>query len=440
MQKHLRITAEWESLDQGAAEERCCFAALAVVANDIWLTEGLDVLVNRLRRAPLLSGYHFAEWIAWNWWRLRWEPHTRNEEWRFAHKTSNIGGGYIWPNITIFSDGKRTALIARSSRDTVDTSFRYINNVAAVVPSVDFESEIDNFVEQVLSRLESFGIVDTNLSRLWTDVRMERDDPEIAKLRKLEALLGKDADNSNADKLDGLIEDSRRLGDAAIEEIAADSGHAPVASLLSAGTLLETARSAGYSASPHDMVRLSGVAQLVDDRSGLAAWQIGARNAQMLRRQANLGEAPIEDQRLSEMFAIDSRAIGINRSTALGISFEMDLPNQRSLVVLRSNRPEGRRFEIARLLGDRLMNYEGQLFPATRAYTYRQKVQRSFAAELLSPFDSVMHMLQGDYSLESQLDVAEHFQVSELTIRTQLVNHKILDREDLEPDSVSRIS
>jgi Zn-dependent peptidase ImmA (M78 family) len=86
------------------------------------------------------------------------------------------------------------------------------------------------------------------------------------------------------------------------------------------------------------------------------------------------------------------------------------------------------------------MNYEGQLFPATRAYTYRQKVQRSFAAELLSPFDSVMHMLQGDYSLESQLDVAEHFQVSELTIRTQLVNHKILDREDLEPDSVSRIS
>ena len=45
-------------------------------------------------------------------------------------------------------------------------------------------------------------------------------------------------------------------------------------------------------------------------------------------------------------------------------------------------------------------------------------------------------MLQGDYSQERQLDVAEHFGVSEITIRTQLVNHKILDRDDLEIDVI----
>ena len=41
-------------------------------------------------------------------------------------------------------------------------------------------------------------------------------------------------------------------------------------------------------------------------------------------------------------------------------------------------------------------------------------------------------MLDGDYSAENQQEVAEHFKVSEMTIRTQLVNHRVLDRDELE--------
>ena len=59
-------------------------------------------------------------------------------------------------------------------------------------------------------------------------------------------------------------------------------------------------------------------------------------------------------------------------------------------------------------------------------------MQRSFAAELLSPFESVDDMLEGDYSIENRQDVAEQFNVSEWTIRTLLVNHHRLEREDLE--------
>ncbi len=90
---------------------------------------------------------------------------------------------------------------------------------------------------------------------------------------------------------------------------------------------------------------------------------------------------------------------------------------------------------MARLLGDRLVNAKmSQLFLATRSYTFRQKMQRSFAAELLCPFEAVDEMLSGDYSEENQQDAAEHFQVSELTIRTSLVNHHRLEREELEED------
>jgi Zn-dependent peptidase ImmA (M78 family) len=80
-----------------------------------------------------------------------------------------------------------------------------------------------------------------------------------------------------------------------------------------------------------------------------------------------------------------------------------------------------------------MLSHRGDsLRPATRAYTYRQKAQRSFAAELLSPFKAIEEMLAGDFSIESQQDVADYFAVSELAVRTSLVNHGRLEREDLD--------
>ena len=102
---------------------------------------------------------------------------------------------------------------------------------------------------------------------------------------------------------------------------------------------------------------------------------------------------------------------------------------------MRSKWENGRRFDLARLLSDRIVApVGGKLFPATRAYTYRQKMQRSFAAELLSPFDAVEAMLEGDYSTENQQEVADYFKVSPLTVRTLLVNHRKIEREELDEE------
>ena len=64
-------------------------------------------------------------------------------------------------------------------------------------------------------------------------------------------------------------------------------------------------------------------------------------------------------------------------------------------------------------------------------------MQRAFAAELLCPFASVNDMLDADYSEEKQNDVADYFRVSPMTIRTQLVNRRRIDRESA-PDIASR--
>ena len=176
VQPTLSITADWERLDGGSPEERACFATLGILYNDPWLTEGRDGFVNRIRTGPLISAYHFAEWLAWNWWRLRWEPRSSSRNWAFAHGMLTIGAGYVWPNITVFSDGERTALIARPTTDRPATAFRYIGDHAAIVPSMVFEGAVDAFVNQVLGQLQAEHVCDSNLDRLWSELTAERRD------------------------------------------------------------------------------------------------------------------------------------------------------------------------------------------------------------------------------------------------------------------------
>lgn len=428
-----KIIADWETLNEGSIEERSCFAAIGIEANGIWLTEGRDALANRLRQAPLLSAYHLAEWFAWNWWRLRWEPRASNEDWQLAHRISSIGSGYIWPNITIFSDGERTALISKATRERTETPFRYICDAGAIVSSTDFEAEVDDFVGQVLERLDALDVRSTNLSRLWADVNIERSDPELSQIRKFEALMGKQPDELGDEVISVLAEDAAQFGASAVDEIAADHGHGSAGEILSASDLFAVASAIGFDVQHSSMVRLADPLDM-QCRSQIAAWRLGASVAKILREQERSGDLPISDDRLADLFAVSKSAVNAHNATDPRVSFLVNSDSQEGRVVLRSKWKTGRRFELARLLGDKLMNSEGRLFPATRAYTYRQKAQRAFAAELLSPFTVVLGMLQGDYSQEKQLDVAEYFGVSEITIRTQLVNHGILDREDLEPD------
>src|SRR5215212_3124138 len=91
----LTLTADWEHLDEGSPEERACFGAIGLGYGNVWLTQVNDTFVNRVRSKPLLSAYHLAEWLAWNWWRLRWEPRSPRPDWAFAHKLATIGGGYV---------------------------------------------------------------------------------------------------------------------------------------------------------------------------------------------------------------------------------------------------------------------------------------------------------------------------------------------------------
>jgi len=391
----------------------------------------MDWFVSAYRPGPLVSGYHAAEWFAWNWWRLRWEPRSPASDWWRAHKMTAIGEGYVWPNVTIFSDGFRTTLLAHPSSRPDAKPFRYLGAPPTILPSAQFESAVDVFIPRILGRLRDQGVGETNLDRVWRDVLAERADPDLTKRRRLEALLGRDADEVADDAVEHLLADADELGERAVEELAAE--HARGGALLSAKALHEIAGSSGFNASPREAIRLAPGTGLPAPADA-PAWRVGAEAAHALRAQQGLDSQPIGNTTLARLAGVETRAL-TDDTVGPAVSFALDSNAATSRVVLRSRRPTGRRFNLARLLADRIVaSPHGRLHAATRAYTYRQKMQRSFAAELLSPFEAVDEMLGGDYSGEAQQDVAEHFQVSERTILTLLVNHRRLDREELDED------
>ena len=351
-------------------------------------------------------------------------------DWPFAHNMATIGAGYVWPNITIFSDGRRIALIAKPAQETSTTAFRFISNVAAIVQSRQFESSVDDFIDQIISQLREERISGTNLHNIWSDIQKERSDIDLAKRRKFEALLGVDPDEGSISIIDRLISDAQFIGDEAMGEVAAN--HPGGGLTLTVAEIRDAANRMGFDISLQNSVSFDEGIQL-PGKTEVPAWLLGAIAAKELRKQQHLGDSPIDDATLAGL-------AGVQESILKSSDFSPDLSfilneGRSSRIVFRSKWHSGRRFELARLLGDRLVTVSDKiLFPATRAYTFRQKIQRSFAAELLAPFEAVQEQLDGDYSEEKRHEVSLRFEVSDRTIDTILVNHQLLERDDLVED------
>ena len=433
----LRIKPRWlreanrdfESTLQ-AAEDEATLAELGIHVGQACLTQAVDRKTNTPRDGAYLSAYRLAEWLAWHWWRLRWEParqRRRDVDWSTAHDLACIGGGWLWPNITIKSDGVRIVFDARPSEVVQTEPLHYTTGGIAIIPAATFEEGIDDFVECVLIRLTECTYMSTDLHSIWSELRSERKDREISLYRRFEAYLGFEPDEAEPELIEQLIAVGNSLGIDAISEVAADDHR-------SALELHEAAREFGFDTRPGDGVQSVFTSQPVD-RSQVPAWQVGVKVAHQLRQQEHLGNEAIPNTKLAELCGISEQVLSRQGSTGnIAFAFALDDENkEKGRVVLRSAGEQGRRFAIARLLADRLLDDHNELLhPATGTYTYRQKMQRAFAGEFLCPIHSLLDFLNDDFSDEKQQDAAEHFNVSPLTVTARLVDNGDLDREELQ--------
>ena len=313
----LAFSLDPEALDEGSAEEKAGFGTIKVVADGHCLTEGFDGHAGSYREGPLVSGYHLAEWLVWNRWRLRWEPprpHAhRTPEWALAHRMSMIGEGYVWPNVTIESDGFRSVLTSERSlghNSGPFRPFRYFGGPKAFVPAKCLESAIDRFASEILERLEEARLDDINLHHLWRDLRIERKDPAVSRFRRLEALLGRDPDEANAKEVGRHLADAAALGEDALEEVAAGTeprAQGPI-DMPSAKRIEEIAKRQGFDAKPADAVRLDSGAGLPVWEE-VEAWRVREAVAGAVRHQEKLGTEQIDNARLAELAGTTSYLI-----------------------------------------------------------------------------------------------------------------------------------
>lgn len=433
MNDHFAIEFGWLATESGSPEERATFAEIVISVDGIVVTELEDLLAKTVRPGARLSAYLLAQWLAANWWRLRWEPERNSLSWRMSHSVAAAGGGYQWPNLTLSSDGATVGVHARATTRPYEHMVRYLNNVDVGLPAGAFEHAVDQFVDGVLARLASERPRDTpaKLGKLWGEVCEERGDPQLTRWRKLEAILGFDPDEAP----DGLIKHLQALiddyGASAIEEMAAESAERAADDIT---VLWDDVRQRSPVVSIKQAASLRRCLRTETHPVGYP-WQRAEEAAKIVREAWGLGRGPVTTENLCGLLTVPADVV--NRQDVFATPTIAGFRNgdaERVGVALRSKYPTGRRFALARLIGDFLVSEETErLLPATNARTQRQKFQRAFAQEFLCPFADLQAYL-GDATITDDAieDAAMHFDVSPMLVRTELVNKNLLNRSLLE--------
>lgn len=423
------IDAEWKSADHGEGEVRHTSAFMRIAFDTLIATHSEDDRLKTVSDRVRLSAYPLAQWLAASWWRLRWE--SRREKpalsWRMSHETASAGYGFIWPRLTFASDGEFVSVRCHPSRKVATEPVRYLSDFMTIMPASLFERTIDAFMDHVLARLGAVGLPKTDLRELWDEVQEERRDPEAYRYRKLEAQLGYDPDDAPDGLVDRFLGLTDAIGPQALEEIApVCAGPDPEAALQRITSLTQPGGAQGR-------LGLSPVGQRPGDKAAYP-YERGWRLAHQVRSALALPGGPVSNRKLADVLSMRPDVIEPHdpERPPLALAVRDDLEGGFSFHFSKKPR-HGRRFEAARLLADLLLApADERWLPLTSAKTARQKVQRAFAAEFLCPVEELKAFLKDDFSDSRIEDASDYFDVSELAIRSHLINNDLLSRDALE--------
>ena len=426
----LTINCEWFG-EVGDAAESAAFAEVSIDIGGNRATEVYDTFAKTVRPSVRLSAFELAQWFAFNWWRLLWEPESDGYSWDASHKVGNAGGGFVWPNLSFSSDWQSVLISARPTVPCDAEPIRYLNRFDESAPIADFKRGVGDFIDRTIARLSSAGSAESELSVLWDEVNAERRDAETANRRIIEACMGYDPDEAPDSLLDFVVEQTSAYGEGAIREVAAE----------------HKGESVSYVNLVHESAIISGMVasapNLADIRNSLASASAGsdipwiqAESTARAAREIWGAPAPISDRALCDIMGVSQSAfltVPDSAGMALIAGVRDGGASDGFRVSLTAKHPHSRRFGLARLLADHIIADDGDaLLPATRRKTVRQKFQRAFAREFLCPFDDLRELLDSDSPSEETIqNASEHFNVSPLMIHAALVDKGVLGRESL---------
>ena len=429
MPSKFAILADWVPGEFERNDIAATMAEICIQLGDGTATDIEDTWSRSVRPTVRLSALPLALWVASSWWRLRWEPRPSRigTAWRMAHEMPAAGHGFIWPVVSFESDGNTVDIRCVPTQYSDSEPIRYLSNFHTTIGVKEFEQVIDEFVQLVIERLRLSEQGSFELADLWAEVRSERADRDIYEYRKIEALLGFDPDEAPSDLVDRLLSISSRAGQQAITEIAAMGGRDKVADDLE--RLIDISETRGLQASMANEIEKIRLTDALDSAGQTPPWELGRTAASRLRALGGFGNDPLSDDDLAQLFTIDATRLSYD-DTPDRPPIGLAVRNGSSAAVnlhFRKRHRSGRRFEATRFIAEEIFTpAEETWLPVSDSKTYRQKVQRSFAAEFLAPISGLQLFLNGDFSPDATDEAAEHFGLSSLAIRSHLANHDLI--------------
>ncbi|MGY0561690.1 ImmA/IrrE family metallo-endopeptidase [Luteimonas sp. A277] len=427
----LSINAKWMAAESGEPEVAATAAQLNMCVDDICLTRNQDVWAETVRDNVFVSAYPLATWFASSWWRLNHEPlppQRPGYDWRMAHELGAAGHGFVWPRIIFIPDGEAIYVWAEASM-TPGQSVQYLSSLRApkLIAPTGFQQSVERFMQSVLARLDAKDLAGSNLAQLWAIVQAELADPEAARRRKLEAKLGFDPEECPEDALNAALQWESRVGDVALSELApaiAASGADPDLAVIG-----ELANADGIVGAPEFSFGS------IDHLDHGAPWERAVHDARALRQQIGNINGPILNGALTGLMGLSSDAVADFAPRGRSpVAVAMPLNDRQLKFVPRRRSPAGKRFELARFLGEHLRSSicGERWLVSTDLGTSSQKYQRAFAAEFLCPIDALASFLNGDFSSYAIEEAAEKFDVSEQTVTSLLRNNDYIQHHSTE--------
>jgi hypothetical protein len=428
---------EWRTVGNDAPAFRDTMADLALHVGNVNLMKNENIWdKGRIQESVLVSAYPLAIWLASSWWRLNWEPlpaacgFRPSADWRMAHELGAADEGFVWPQIIFASDGEVMQVWAAPLSSNDNQSVRYLNGLdkPAFIALTDFQRGVEDFINAVISRLNAPDCRNTDLSNLWQLIQEDRSDAESSKYRRLEAEMGFDPDECPEQVMNQALELEKKMGIAALSELA--PVYAPVCG-RSLTAIEEIADSPGLTGKPIVPCFGASVPQG-------APWQRAVAAAGTLRRTLGNPQGIIDNDNLSELLGLKASEVEqwspVRRNYA---AVAVPASGNQFKFIPRKKHPIGKRFELARFLGDYLLTGQtnGQWLTGTDLRTSRQKYQRAFAAEFLCPIASLQEFLQNDGSESAVEDAADHFQVSPETVKSLLLNNGLISSPFMPDDA-----
>lgn len=418
------MRAGWVRSDDRDPVLRQTAARLTIAVKGSLLTKNIDVWSGAVHDAIVASASPLAEWLAFSWWRLENEllpdDGQRDFNWRYAHELGAADHGFVWPGLQFVSDGEfmnvevKPAVMPGQSVCYLDQP-----NTVQPVPLHEFQREASALIEATIERLSG---ISEELADLWKIVREDMQNPEVCAERRLEAAMGFDPEECPAELLKALR---------ALQENAGFDPVREMAPLLKADSSLQERlrEEKGFAVK----LQIPPEKLQQDTSKELLPWQRGVRAARQLRELCGLGSGAVSDTTVRDLLGLSRRDFALYEKQSAGLPVSVgkyDRTGQLMLVPRNKTRASGRRFELSRLLGDALTRHSAghEWLVSSDCRSARQKQQRAFAAEFLCPIHALESFLAGDYSDSRQEAAAVYFNVSELTVKTQLVNNEKIER------------